>query len=240
MLNLYNADCLEKMKEIPAKSIDLILCDLPYGLTMCKWDKKIDLKRLWEQYERIIKDNGVICLFGQTRFYNELVESNKKLFRYDLVWDKVLTTGFLNANRQPLRKHEQIAVFYKHQPKYNPPFKNEKVNYSKENVERRNKVYRKCYIMPARKRKTKDEEKYPTSILQFKRVNSAQMLYPTEKPIELLEYLIKLYTDENDLVLDNCMGSGTTGVACKNTNRNFIGIEISKEAFQIAKNRLNI
>lgn len=238
MLNLYNADCLEFMKNIPAKSIDMILCDLPYGVTRCKWDNKIDLKKLWEQYERIIKDNGVICLFGQTKFFHELVQSNLKLYRYDLIWDKVLKTGFLNANRQPLRRHEQIAIFYKKQPKYNPQISKKKVPYNKENIERRNQVYGKCYVMPNREKE--DGKKYPTSILQYKRVNSAKMLYPTEKPIELLEHLIKLYTDENDLVLDNCMGSGTTGLACKNTNRNFIGIEINKETFELAKNRLKV
>ena len=115
MINLYNADCLEIMKEIPAESIDMILCDLPYGVTRCEWDKNIDLKKLWNEYERVIKENGVICLFAQTKFYYELLNSNPKLFRYDLIWDKVLVSGFLNANRQPLRRHEQIAIFYKKQ-----------------------------------------------------------------------------------------------------------------------------
>lgn len=242
MLDLYNADCLEKMKEIPAKSIDMILCDLPYGVTRCKWDREIDLKRLWEQYERIIKDNGVICLFAQTKFFYELIKSNEKLFRYDLVWDKVLVTGFLNANRQPLRRHEQIAVFYKKQPKYNPQMEigkplhgNGKI--TSNNIKNSN-VYGKFYMLPdIRKGST---EKYPTSILRFSKLHSAQMIYPTEKPIELLEYLIRTYTDENDLVLDNCMGSGTTGIACKNTNRNFIGIEINEDAFEIAKKRLEM
>ena len=228
------------MKNIPDKSVDMILCDLPYGVTHCKWDKKIDLKRLWKQYERIIKDNGVICLFAQTKFFYELIKSNEKLFRYDLVWDKVLTTGFLNVNRQPLRRHEQIAVFYKKQPKYNPQMgigkplhgrgkiKSEEIN--------KNNVYGKFDKTPdIRKGNT---EKYPTSILKFSKLHPAQMIYPTEKPIDLLEYLIRTYTDKDDVVLDNCMGSGTTGMACKNTDRNFIGIEINEDAFKIAKNRI--
>lgn len=239
MINLYNADCLEKMKEIPAESIDMILCDLPYGVTRCEWDKNIDLKKLWNEYERIIKENGVICLFAQTKFYYELLNSNSKLFRYDLIWDKVLVSGFLNANRQPLRRHEQIAIFYKKQPKYNPQMGEGKPLHGKGTTTKIKKcnVYGKFNKLPDVRKGT--TEKYPTSILRFPKLHSSQMLYPTEKPIELLEYLIKTYTDEGEVVLDNCMGSGTTGVACKNTNRNFIGIEINKNAFEIAKKRLN-
>ena len=242
MLNLYNEDCLEKMKEIPAQSIDMILCDPPYGITRCKWDKKIDLKQTWVQYERIIKDNGVICLFAQTKFFYELIKSNEKLFRYDLIWDKVLVTGFLNANRQPLRQHEQIAIFYKKQPKYNPQMGTGKPLHGKGKIEtnqiKKNNVYGTFYKTPdLRKGST---EKYPTSILRFQKLHSSQMVYPTEKPIQLLEYLIKTYTNENDLVLDSYMGSGTTGIACKKTNRNFIGIEIDKKAFEMAKKRLEM
>lgn len=201
MLNLYNADCLEKMKEIPAQTVDMILCDLPYGITRCKWDKKIDLKQMWVQYERIIKDNGVICLFAQTKFFYELIKSNEKLFRYDLIWDKVLVTGFLNANRQPLRQHEQIAIFYKKQPKYNPQMGKGKPLHGKGKIEtpkiKKNNVYGTFYKTPDLRKGS--IEKYPTSILQFQKLHSSQMVYPTEKPIQILEYLIKTYTNENRL-----------------------------------------
>lgn len=196
---------------------------------------------MWNEYERIIKDNGVICLFGQTKFFYELIKSNEKMFRYDLVWDKVLITGFLNANRQPLRRHEQIAVFYKHQPKYNPQVTKGKPLHGRGNVYRErkgNSVYGKVHEISDSRRGSTD--KYPTSILKFEKINPAKRIYAAEKPIPLLEYLIKTYTDEGDTVLDNCMGSGTTGIACMNTNRNFIGIEISKDAFEIAKKRMKI
>jgi len=238
MQSLYNGDCLKIMNKIPAKSIDMILTDLPYGITCCEWDKEIDLNLMWEQYERIIKDNGVICLFAQTKFFVKLVNSNEKLFRYDLVWDKVLVTGFFNANRQPLREHEQIAVFYKKQPKYNPQMGIGNPLHGKGKMKqiRKNNVYGKFEMSPdLRKGCT---EKYPTSILRFKRVHPSKMIYPTEKPVELLEYLIKTYTDESDVILDSCMGSGTTGIAAKRTNRNFIGIEINKETFELAKKRI--
>ena len=169
-----------------------ILCDLPYGVTKCEWDKKIDLKKLWNNYERVIKDNGVICLFAQTKFYYELVDSNPKLFRYDLIWDKVLVSGFLNANRQPLRRHEQIAVFYKKQPKYNPQMGEGQPLHGKGKVLtkiKKSNVYGKYNNLSDDRKGT--TEKYPTSILKVPRLNSSKMLYPTEKPIELLEYLIK-------------------------------------------------
>jgi len=211
------------------------------GITKCKWDNKIDLNNLWIEYERIIKEHGVICLFSQTKFFYELIKSNEKLFRYDLIWDKVLVTGFLNANRQPLRRHEQIAIFYKKQPKYNPqmgigqPLHGKgKINISEKT--KNNNVYGEFkYLEDTRKGST---EKYPTSILKFKKLHSSKMLHPTEKPVSLLEYLIKTYTNEKDVVLDNCMGSGSTGIACLNTNRSFIGIELDKNTFEIAENRI--
>ena len=172
------------------------------------------------------------------KIFFDLVNSNPRLYRYDLVWDKVLKTGFLNANRQPLRQHEQIAVFYKKQPKYNPQVKKFQANYERGETQKMSNVYESVNrVLDGNKNY---EGKYPTSILKFKKVNSSKMMHPTEKPIKLLEFLINLYTNENDLVLDNCMGSGTTAVACRNTNRNFIGIEKDKDIFKIAKKRLEM
>lgn len=239
-VDLRCGDCLELMKDISDKSIDMILCDLPYGVTNNKKDVTLSFDKLWEQYERIIKDNGVICLFGQGTFYIDLVNSNRKLFRYDLVWDKVLTSGFLNAKRMPLRQHEQIAVFYKKLPTYNPQFTKGKPLHSKgvnyKNKEHTNNNYGEFkQLDDVRKGST---EKYPTSILKFQKVHPSKAMHPTEKSIELLEYLIKTYTNEGDIVLDNCMGSGSTGIACINAKRNFIGIELDEKYFNIAKGKI--
>ena len=228
------------MKTIPDKSINMILCDLPYGVTQNKLDIVIPLDRLWKQYERIIKDNGAIVLFAQGVFYIDLVNSNRKLFRYDLVWDKQLTSGFLNAKRMPLRQHEQIAVFYKKLPTYNPQFKEGKPLHSKgtsyKDKEHKNQNYGEFKMTDDNR--AGSTQKYPTSILSFAKPHPSIAMHRTEKSIPLLEYLIKTYTNESETILDNCMGSGTTGVACVNTNRNFIGIEITDEYFDIAKKRI--
>ena len=241
MIDLRQGDCLELMKDIPDKSIDMILCDLPYGTTACKWDIVIPFDNLWKQYKRIIKDNGAILLFGQGTFYINLVNSNRKLFRYDLIWDKVLTSGFLNAKRMPLRQHEQIAVYYKKPPVYNPQFSKGKPLHGKgtlyKNKEHKNNNYGDFKQLDDIRKGSTD--KYPTSVLKFKKVHPSKAIHPTQKPVELLEYLIKTYTNEGETVLDNCMGSGSTGVACINTNRNFIGIELSEEYYNIAKERIN-
>lgn len=240
-IKLYNADCLEIMKSIPDKSIDLVLCDLPYGVTQNKNDIVIPFQPLWEQYERVIKDNGAILLFCQGTFYIDLVNSNRKLFRYDLVWDKKLTSGFLNANRMPLRQHEQIAVFYKKLPTYNPqftigsPLHSKGINYKNKDIKNQN--YGQFKVTDDLR--AGSTEKYPTSILSFAKPHPSVTQHRTEKPVELLEYLIRTYTNENDTVMDNCMGSGSTGIACVNTNRNFIGIEIDKKYFDIASSRIN-
>ena len=240
-INLYQGDCLEIMKEIKDKSIDMILCDLPYGTTQNKLDIIIPFEPLWKQYERIIKDNGAIILFAQGIFYVDLVNSNRKLFRYDLVWDKCLVSGFLNAKRMPLRQHEQIAVFYKKLPTYNPQFTQGKPLHSKgiayTNKEIKNQNYGKFNITDDIR--AGSTQKYPTSIIKFQKPHPSITIHRTQKPVELLEYLIKTYTNENDLVLDNCMGSGSTGVACKNLNRNFIGIELDENYFNIAKERID-
>lgn len=240
MFSLKRGDCLEIMKDIPDKSIDMILCDLPYGVTKNKSDIIIPFDKLWYQYQRIIKDNGAIVLFAQGQFYVDLVNSNRKMFRYDLVWDKVLRTGFLNAKRMPLRQHEQIAVFYKKLPTYNPIFSVGKPLHGK-GAKYKNKVIKNNnygYFESRDDHRKGSTEKYPTSILEYSKLHPSISVHPTQKPVELLEYLIKTYTNKGDLVLDNCMGSGSTVIACINTERNFIGIEIDEKYFEIAKKRI--
>lgn len=231
MIDLRQGDCLEVMKDIPDKSIDMILCDLPYGTTKNKWDSIIPLDKLWEQYNRIIKDNGAIALFGSQPFTTNLNFSNIKNYRYEWVWLKNNSTGFQLANKRPLKKHELISVFYKKQPTYKPqglkPYG--KINKRGSMGENWDEMRSNEYIQ--------QWTNYPTQILEFG--YDKEKLHPTQKPVALLEYLIKTYTNENETVLDNCMGSGSTGVACLNTNRNFIGIEIDEKYFKIAKERIN-
>lgn len=239
-LKLWHGDCLELMKNIPDGSVDLILCDLPYGITRNALDKPLSFELLWEQYKRIVKASGCICLFGQGTFYVDLVNSNRKWFRYDLVWDKQLKSGFLNSKRMPLRQHEQIAVFYKKLPTYNPQFSHGSPLHGKGTAymskELKNQNYGKFkYTDDVRAGST---EKYPTSVLTFAKPHPSVAKHRTEKPVALLEYLIKTYTNDGDVVLDNCMGSGSTGVACVNTNRHFIGIELDENYFSIAKERI--
>ena len=241
---IYQGDCLELMKNIKDKSIDCIICDLPYGVTSKnKWDTIIPYEPLWKEYKRIIKDNGPIILFGQDKFTAKTMLSNEKMHRYNLIWNKVLTSGFLNAGRMPLREHEDIMIFYKKLPTYNPQFTEgkplhgmgEKFKKVKNNNNNYND-FNSCNNPSANREG--DTKKYPKSILTFPRPASSKMLHPTEKPVELLEYLIKTYSNENDVILDNCMGSGSTGVAALNTNRRFIGIELDEKYFNVAKNRL--
>ena len=229
---LYNGDCLEVMKDIPNKSIDMILCDLPYGTTKCKWDIIIPFDELWEQYNRIIKDNGAIVLFGSQPFTSKLICSNIGNYKYDWIWDKKKSPNFRGVKYQPLIPYEIISVF--NTTKYNPqmvegkmrkkggyPSKNEEQAISRGTEIKINNLY------------------YPKAILEFSKANNKESgLHPTQKPIALLEYLIKTYTNENEVVLDNCMGSGSTCVACINTNRQFIGIELDKNYFEIAEKRI--
>lgn len=238
---LYLGDCLEIMKQIPDSSVDMILCDLPYGVTAKnKWDTIIPYEPLWREYKRVIKDNGAIILFGQDKFTAETMLSNKKMHRYNLIWKKVLPSGFLNANRMPLREHEDIMVFYKKLPTYNPQKKKGKPCHSKgrvvgnmngEQLQNNNYGDFKCV-------ETKGDMKFPTSILEFPKPHPSNAVHPTQKPVELLEWLIKTYTNENEVVLDNCMGSGSTGVATLNLNRRFMGIELEEKYFNIAKERM--
>ena len=234
MIDLRKGDCLELMKDIPDKSIDAIIADLPYGITRAKWDIILDLDLLWKQYERIIKDNGAIVLFGSQPFTTTLINSNRKLFRYDLVWDKKMKVGMMNCKRMPLRQHEDIVVFYKKQPTYNPQMTKGKMRNKKIAPTKDFEVY--GQITPI---DNFNDDYYPSSILEFSNANQKAKSHPTQKPVKLLEYLIKTYTNEGETVLDNTMGSGTTGVACINTNRNFIGMELDDKYFEIAKARIN-
>lgn len=231
MVDLRCGDCLELMKNIPDKSIDMILCDLPYGTTRNKWDSTISLDKLWEQYERIIKDNGVIALFSQMPFTAELVHSNLNLFKYEWIWKKDNGTGFLNAKKMPLKIHENIEIFYKKLPMYNPQMRTGFKPYSVKQGRHSSNYgnYEEGHLTIS------GGERYPIDVIKYKKDSG---FHPTQKPVALLEYLIKTYTNENDLVLDNCMGSGSTGIACINTNRNFIGIEIDEHYFKIAKERI--
>ena len=228
------------MKQIPNGSIDMIACDLPYGVTQNKLDIIIPFEPLWSEYKRIIKERGCIALFAQGVFFVELVQSNRKMFRYDLVWDKVLTTGFLNAGRMPLRQHEQIAIFYKKLPEYHSQFTEGKPLHSKGvsymDKEHKNNNYGQFHMTDdSRKGST---EKYPTSIIRVPKPHPSIALHRTEKPVELLKWLILTYSNKGDTIMDNCMGAGGCGVACAETGRSFIGIEKDPDYFEIAKNRI--
>lgn len=233
---LFNGDCLEVMKTIPDKSVDMILCDLPYGTTRNKWDSIIPLDEVWLHYERIIKDNGAIVLFAQTPFDKLLGASNLKLLKYEWIWRKNKATGFLNSKKMPLKEHENILVFYKKLPLYNPQGLIKKAIPTINKGNRGTKGVSGTNYGKANKDAIQEYENYPKDILEFGVV--MKPTHPTQKPIDLLQYLIKTYTNEGMTVLDNCMGSGSTGVACLNTNRYFIGIEKDEGFFYIAKNRL--
>jgi len=238
---LYYGDCLIEMNKISDHSVDLILADLPYGVTQNKNDIIIPFEPLWKQYKRVIKKNGAILLFSQGLFYVDLVNSNRKMFRYDIIWNKKLTSGFLNANRMPLRVHEQIAVFYSKLPTYNPQFKEGKPLHSKGksylNKKHKNQNYGDFDIIDDYR--AGSTSKYPTSIFSYSKPHPSKSLHRTEKSIELLEELIKTYTNKGEIVLDNVMGSGTTGIACINTDREFIGIDNDLNTFNLAKNRID-
>jgi DNA modification methylase len=236
MIQLIKGECLEAMKQIPTGSVDAIITDPPYGTTRCKWDSVIDFELMWEQLNRIIKPNGAIVLFGSEPFSSALRMSNIKNYKYDWVWEKSKATNFLNAKKQPLRAKESILVFYKKQPTYNPQM-----------------TKGKSYNKGIRKKQTKDDvygsfnqtevksegNRYPRDVLYFKTAETeGETFHKTQKPVKLMEYLIKTYTNENEIVLDFTMGSGTTGVAAKNLNRSFIGIELDDKYFEIAQERI--
>ena len=230
MIQLLQGDCLELMKEIPDKSVDMILCDLPYGTTACKWDMIIPFELLWKQYERIIKDNGAIVLTASQPFTSALVMSNPKLFKYEWIWEKEQGVNFMLSKKQPMKVHENILIFSKKQIKYNPIMTIGRPYISGKGTSG-------DVTGNVTKIQTKNGgTRFPKSIIK---INRETGLHPTQKPVALFEYLIKTYTNEGETVLDNCMGSGTTGVACINTNRNFIGIELDPEYFKIAEKRIN-
>lgn len=236
------------MKEIPDGSVDMILADPPYGKTANKWDSVIDIDSMFDQYKRIIKDNGAIVVFSQMPFGAEIIVKNHKLFRYEWIWDKVSSQGFLNCNKMPLRRHENILVFYKKLPTYNPQ-KWQSHSYIKK---AKGGLLSQCIetnygTVTGDTARSLDGLRFPIDIIQFKKdhcigSNEERMnkcIHPTQKPVVLLEYLIKTYTNPGELVLDNCMGSGSTCVAAKNTGRRYIGFELDTEYFEIAKNRIS-
>ena len=225
---IYNEDCLEGMKRIPDGSVDMILCDLPYGTTACKWDTIIPFEPLWAEYERIIKDNGAIVLTASQPFTTKLIDSNIDLFRYCWVWNKKISGNPLLAKHQPLKVHEDICVFSKKRHNYYPQMRKGKM---------RKKGGGRSKLFDMEMSAKYSDEYYPISIIEFS--NAKRGVHPTQKPVELFEYLIKTYTNEGETVLDNCMGSGTTAIACLNTNRNFIGFEMDKEYFDTANERID-
>jgi len=240
MIDLIHGDCLEKMKDIPDNSIDMVLTDPPYGTTACKWDTVIDFDLMWKQLKRITKDNGAICLFGSEPFSSALRMSNIKMFKYDWVWEKDNGTNFLNAKFQPFKVHEIISVFSSKASSYSPrgsmKYFPQKTSGSKTYSSTRKSGKHEYHSDPSNFLvKNMDGTRFPRSV---QKSNMERGLHPTQKPVALLEYLIKTYTLENETVLDFTMGSGSTGVACKNLNRNFIGIELDDKYFEVAKKRI--
>ncbi|WZX99630.1 site-specific DNA-methyltransferase [Bacillus sp. FSL W7-1360] len=231
--NIYHNDCIEGMRMIADGSIDMILCDLPYGVTGNDWDSKVPLFKLWDQYRRVIKDNGAIILTAIEPFTSELIMSNAKMFRYCLIWDKKLKTGFLNAKKIPLRQHENILVFYRALPTYNPQMTQGKT-YKTHGPSQTAGNYG---GIKGTLTDNETGERYPTTILEIPQVR-VKGGHPNQKPIALFEYLIKTYTNEGDTVLDNCMGSGTTAVAAKQLNRNYIGFDTNSEYVDMAQQRV--
>lgn len=231
-MQLLQGDCLKLMKTIPNKSVDMVLCDLPYGVTRNPWDEPLPFDKMWNAYHRVCKDNAAIVLHCQQPFTTQLIASNQKEFKYCWVWYKHYVRGFLNAKKQPLKSHEDIAVFYRKQCTYNPQMTKGEMRMKGTSSKQRG-----CYGKFRAVRIVNDDY-YPQTILDFVGVHTNDLHHPTQKPVDLLEYLIKTYTNEGETVLDNCMGSGSTGVACVNTKRNFIGIEMDEQYFRIAKKRI--
>jgi site-specific DNA-methyltransferase (adenine-specific) len=237
MWKLLEGDCLELMPTLEDKSVDMILCDLPYGTTACKWDTIIPFEPLWAEYERIIKDNGAIVLTASQPFTSRLINSNINLFRYELIWEKEQGTNFFSANKMPLKSHENVLIYYKQLPNYNPQMELSDTKWTKRDT---GKSFNQIIGQQEKQqyKESKGKYRYPKSIMRFDRPKQ-KGVHPTQKPVALFEYLIKTYTNEGDLVLDNCAGSGTTGVACHNLNRNSILIEQEPEYIQVIKDRMD-
>jgi len=243
-IDLRYGDTIEQMKLIPDKSIDMILCDLPYGTTKCSWDTIIAFDKLWEQYERIVKENGAIVLFGKQPFTTDLINSNRKLFKYELIWEKDKPNNFALANKQPMCYHENILVFYKKQPTYNKQMIERegkgtwRYNFDISHENRKMHGSDKKYQGKKNKSNYDVNLKNPKSILYYDTGKRQLLLHPTQKPLPLIEWIVSTYSNENDTILDNTFGSCTTGIACINTNRNFIGIENNMDYFNISLKRV--
>lgn len=248
MYKLWQGDCLELMKDIPDKSVDMILCDLPYGTTACNWDKALNSTILWEQYNRIISPNGSVLLFSCGIFTPRVMLSNIDDYKYKFVWIKNTPTNFVHSKNRPMTKHEDILVFSKAPMGHISQLGDKRMTYNPQGLipcEKHRKASPNRFGTTTGKRESHKETfkqeytNYPNDvIMSFPEKSPSLKLHPSEKPIELLEWLIKTYTDDNGTVLDNCMGSGSTGVACMNTGRNFIGIELDNNYFEIAKQRI--
>jgi site-specific DNA-methyltransferase (adenine-specific) len=248
MIDLRLGDCLEVMQTIPDKSINAIICDLPYGTTACKWDSVIPFEPLWAQYKRIIKDNGAIVLTASQPFTSALVMSNLKWFKYEWIWEKAVGSNFATVKYQPMKEHENILVFGNGKINYYPQMQERKgtckgkiPNYTNTNSKSKGQKTEVYNSLPSnRDGKIYSILRNPSSVQFFNnRIANDRGNHPTQKPVTLMEYLVKTYTNQGDTVLDNCMGSGTTGVACKNLGRKFIGIEQDANYFEIAKKRIN-
>ena len=243
--NIYNMDCLEGMKQIPDGTIDAVICDLPYGMLdkdneHTKWDCAIPFDLLWAEYRRITKPNAAVVLFGSGMFTADLMHSNPKMWRYNLIWKKGnRVSGFMQAKKAPLRNHEDIVVFYRQQPTYNPIMtKGERNHETAKELQYSSRLYANTDIV--RIQNTSDM-KYPKSVIDIdKEFDLSEIFHPTQKPVDLLRYLVLTYTNEGDTVLDNCMGSGTTAIACIKERRHFIGFELNKEYFNKACKRIDL
>lgn len=238
-MTLINGDCLSEMDKLIEQgvTVDAIITDPPYGTTACKWDSVIPFEAMWERLNKLIKPNGAIVLFGSEPFSSALRMSNIKNYKYDWIWEKTIANGGMNAKKRPLNKHENIIVFYDKQPIFNPIMEKGKPYFfrRKGNKQKEDSIYPNF----ERTESVSNGDRYPSRIIRFNSVGTKITMHPTQKPVALMEYLIKTYTNENETVLDFTMGSGSTGVACRNTNRNFIGIELDKGYFDIATKRIN-